>query len=171
MIWIAIIVLAIALDQATKMIIISNMDLSDSIKIIDNFLYITYWENKGAAWGILQDQRWLFIILTTIMIIVLAIYLRKINNNLARVSLSLIIGGALGNYIDRVFRGGSVVDFINVYIGGLKGYDFPVFNIADSCVCVGTVLLSIYILFFYGKAEKQEAEDKNQADVTLDIVE
>jgi signal peptidase II len=110
-------------------------------------------ENRGAAFGILQNQIWFFVIITFVMIIVLGYMFFKYKNitNLSRLSLVFIAGGAIGNFIDRIIRG-FVVDFIDVRFGNF--YDFPVFNIADSFVVCGTALLIILMLL--NKFEKSE---------------
>lgn len=148
---------SIALDQLTKLWASSVLREGGSIKIIGDFLRFTYAENKGAAFSILQNQRVLFIIVTIIMLAVLAYIYFKTKNitNLSRLSIAMIAGGAIGNFIDR-FRLGYVVDFIDVRFGSL--YDFPIFNIADSFVVCGTALLIILILF--NKFEKSEANGR-----------
>lgn len=149
----------IILDQITKWLIVKNLELGESIKIIDNFLYITSHRNRGAAWGILQGQMWFFYIITVIVIIGIIFYMQKViknNNRLTGVSLALMLGGAIGNFIDRVFRK-EVVDFINTYI---FGYDFPVFNIADSALVIGVILLMIQMLLEEREMKKKSSELK-----------
>lgn len=149
----AVFLFSVILDQLTKMWALSILKDGTSIKIIKDFLRFTYVENRGAAFGILQNQIWFFVIITFIMIIVLGYMFFKYKNitNLSKLSLVLIAGGAIGNFIDRIIRG-FVVDFIDVKFGNF--YDFPVFNIADSFVVCGTVLLIILMLF--NKFEKSE---------------
>lgn len=139
------------LDQLTKWLIVKNLQIGESIEIIENFLYITSHRNRGAAWGILQGQMWFFYVITIVVIIGIVIYIQKAVKGkwLMGVSLGLMLGGAIGNFIDRVFRK-EVVDFINTYI---FGYDFPVFNIADSALVIGVILLMIQML-------KEEREAK-----------
>lgn len=137
--------ISIITDQLTKYWAILRLKNYNSIKIIGNFLRFTYAENRGAAFSILQNQIWFFVIVTIVMLIVLAyIYFFTHITNLAKLSIGMIAGGALGNFIDRV-RLGYVVDFIDVRFGSV--YDFPVFNIADSFVVVGTILM-IFLIFF-----------------------
>jgi len=149
----AIFLFSIILDQVTKKWALSILKNGSSIKIIKDFLRFSYVENRGAAFGILQNQIWFFVIITFIMLVFLGYMFFKNKNitNLSKLSLVLIAGGAIGNFIDRVMRG-FVVDFIDVRFGNL--YDFPVFNIADSFVVCGTVLLIILMLF--NKFEKSE---------------
>lgn len=135
----------ILLDQFTKWLIVKNLELGESITIIDQYLYITSHRNRGAAWGILQGQMWFFYIITVIVIIGIIVYIQKViknKNRLTGISLALMLGGAIGNFIDRVARK-EVVDFINTYI---FEYDFPVFNIADSALVIGVILLMIQML-------------------------
>lgn len=137
-------VFIILLDQFTKWLIVSKMQFGESIPIIDQFVYITSHRNRGAAWGILQGQMWLFYVITLIVIVAIIYYIQKAakGNRLLGVSLALMLGGAIGNFIDRVFRK-EVVDFIHTYI---FGYNFPVFNLADSSLVIGVILLMIVML-------------------------
>lgn len=143
----------VLLDQLTKWLIVRKLELGESIKIIEDFLYITSHRNRGAAWGILQGQMWFFYVITIVVIIGLVIYIQKgaKGKTLLGVSLGLMLGGAIGNFIDRLFRK-EVVDFINTYI---FGYDFPIFNIADSALVIGVGLLLIDMI-----REEREAKRK-----------
>lgn len=131
----------ILLDQWTKWLVVKKMELYDSITLIDNFLYFTSFRNKGAAWGILQNQMVFFYIITIIVIIGIIYYLHKHvrDNILQGIAIAFILGGAIGNFIDRLFRK-EVVDFIDVMI---FSYDFPIFNLADSFLVVGVGLIFI----------------------------
>src|SRR5690625_2883632 len=145
----------IILDQWSKWLVVKHMELYERLIVIDNFFYITSHRNKGAAWGILQGQFIFFYIITVIFVIGIIYYLHKYgkqHQGLA-ISLSLILGGAIGNFIDRLFRK-EVVDFLDVMI---FSYDFPIFNIADSSLVVGVILFAI-ITFIdeRGSAKKQE---------------
>jgi len=143
----------IALDQWTKWLIVKNMEIGESIEIINGFLYITSHRNKGAAWGILQNQMLFFYVITIIVVVAIIYYMQKYakQNAMLGVALSLMLGGAIGNFIDRLFRK-EVVDFIHTYI---FGYNFPIFNIADSSLTIGVILLFIYFLFFEEKKQKE----------------
>lgn len=153
--YIVIALAVIALDQWTKWLIIENMELGESITVIDSFFYITSHRNTGAAWGILEGQMWFFYVITTLVILALVYYLKKSVNEgvLFKFSLALMLGGAIGNFIDRVFRQ-EVVDFIHTYP---FGYNFPIFNIADSSLVIGVALLMIYML-------KEERKTKEKAN-------
>ncbi|OQP05430.1 signal peptidase II [Geobacillus sp. 44B] len=152
MIYYIIALAVIAIDQWTKWLVVKYMRLGESIPIIPNVLYITSHRNRGAAWGILQGQFWLFYLITVIVVIGLIVYIQRLSRGerLFGVALGLMLGGAIGNFIDRLFRK-EVVDFIHAYIGT---YSFPVFNIADSALTLGVALLFIK-MFFFATSEKE----------------
>lgn len=156
MIYYIIALLIILVDQLTKWAIVSYMNLGQSITVIENFLYITSHRNRGAAWGILQGQMWFFYIITVIVVAILVIYIQRLpkQQRLMGIALGLMLGGAIGNFIDRIFRK-EVVDFINTYI---FTYDFPIFNIADSALVVGVGLVLILTLL-EGKQEKETSNE------------
>lgn len=146
-------ILSIIIDQVTKIWATNTLRDGSEIKIIDEFFRFSYVENRGAAFGMLQNKIWFFVLVTVVMLAVLA-YIFFTNKNLtllSKLSLTFIAGGAIGNFIDRV-RLGYVVDFFDVRFGNF--YDFPVFNVADSFVVCGTILLMI--LIFANKFEKSE---------------
>lgn len=144
----------VILDQLTKWWIVSEMTLGERIPIIENFLYITSHRNQGAAWGILQGQMTFFYIVTVVVVIFIVYYIQKYGkeNPFFGYTLGILLGGAIGNFIDRLFRK-EVVDFIDVYP---FGYNFPIFNVADSALTIGVLLMIIYILFIEGKQQKKE---------------
>ncbi|OOV37430.1 signal peptidase II [Staphylococcus sp. MB371] len=150
-IWSTFIIILIALDQLTKFLIVKSLEVGESIKVISNFLYITSHRNQGAAWGILQGKMWLFYIVTIVVLVILFMFFK--NEGYGRpdvqLGLSLLIAGAIGNFIDRLFRG-EVVDFVDTYI---FSYNFPIFNVADAALTLGVIVLIIVILF-EGKEEK-----------------
>lgn len=141
MIYAIIIIVGIILDRITKIYASSNFLQNPIHTKFINFVYV---ENRGAAFGILQDRRIFFIILTLVVVAYLLYYfIRNINTNpkMLNLALSLIISGALGNFYDRLFHG-YVVDFIE-----FSFVNFPVFNIADILVTLGSILLVVFILF------------------------
>ncbi|MBE7091593.1 MAG: signal peptidase II [Clostridiales bacterium] len=164
------------LDQLSKLFIVGffiesgNMlidglltELGESIVLIPKTLSFTYVLNDGAAFGILSNQR-LFFLITTIAICVIGfiVLLRFPQKHITlKISASFILGGALGNLIDRSVIG-VVRDFIDLkLIDTITGYSFPVFNIADIFVVVGTILLAVYILFIHDKIyPPKEKKDK-----------
>ena len=165
LLWIIVIVASVLLDQITKMIVVNSMELYQSISVIDKVFSFTYIHNYGAAWGMLSDHRWIFILVTAIAIVILPIFLyryRKLHFMFG-FSLSLIIGGAIGNMIDRVILG-YVVDFLEATF-----IDFPVFNVADICVVCGAIMMFVYIAFIDKTlfADKPKAL-KTETEVTHD---
>lgn len=142
MIWFYLIaVIVIGLDQLSKWIVMTKMDLHEQIPVIDGFFYITSHRNRGAAWGILQDQMLFFYIVTVIVLIGIIYLLHKYGRyqKPLALALSLILGGAIGNFIDRLLHK-EVVDFLDFII---FSYDYPIFNIADSALVIGVILLII----------------------------
>lgn len=145
-------IIVIIIDQWTKWFIDKRMELYESIPIIENFFYITSHRNKGAAWGILQGQMAFFYIITVVVIVGIIYYMQKhaMDNRLLAISLSLLLGGAIGNFIDRLVRK-EVVDFLDFII---INYDFPIFNIADSALTIGVFLVLIVTFLDERKAKK-----------------
>lgn len=141
-----IIFILILFDQIVKFICIEKLKPIGSFKIINNFFYLTYVENRGAAFGMLQGARYIFIILTILVLTFCFYYYKKIPKNkfetLTKISLTLVISGAIGNLIDRVFRG-FVVDMFHFIFWGKE---FAVFNVADIFVVMGTFLIATVIL-------------------------
>lgn len=140
-----IVILAIVflvIDIVSKVIVSNFMNVYDSVVIIKDFFYITYVRNTGAAWSIFADNTWIVIILSLIIIgiIIMYIYKRKPKTILEKIGYSLILGGAIGNFIDRIVYG-YVIDFFDFYI---FGYDYPIFNLADIFIVIGVMLLVIY---------------------------
>lgn len=154
--WIALALFVVVSDQITKWAILKWVPLYDAIPV-NSFINITHQRNAGAAWGILADQagwqRWFFIVLAIAVSAYLIIWLWRIRGSAQTVlsaGLALVLGGAVGNVIDRMVLG-NVVDFIQVFIGS---WPFPSFNVADSAITVGAVFLIIDAFFFSGKVER-----------------
>ncbi len=133
------------LDFITKMLVIGNMNLGEKISLIDGVFSLTYIRNKGMAWGLLQNQRYIFIIGTIVIVAFMLIYIIKNKNThfTGKLGITLSVSGAFGNLIDRLFYKDGVIDFLCADF-----IDFPIFNVADMSVCVGMGILVIYILFF-----------------------
>ena len=128
------------LDFFSKLIITNILKLGESIKIIDNFFYITYVQNKGAAWSILEDKRILLLIITVIVLFLINKFMNKEQlDKLESLSYGIIIGGIVGNLVDRIFRG-YVIDFLDFKI---FNYNYPVFNLADTLIVVGIIMMVI----------------------------
>ena len=143
-------VILVVIDQFTKYLTSRYLKPVENIDLIPKVLSLTYVENRGAAFGIMQNARWFFIIATAIVLIVFALYILKAKpkSRLFKISAALIFAGAAGNLIDRVAFG-FVVDMMRVHF-----FDFPVFNFADCCVVIGTALLAVYILFYDSNSPK-----------------
>jgi signal peptidase II len=133
--------IVIIIDQISKHLISSLMQEGQSITLINNFLYITYVRNPGAAFGLFPYQTAFFIIITLVVAALILYYYRILSEDhrWLRFSLALQLGGALGNLIDRI-RGGYVIDFINFTVWP------PVFNLADSAIVIG---IGIFLIAFW----------------------
>lgn len=145
--------LSLLIDQILKLLAYFFLD---EIEIIPNFFHLTYVENRGAAWGILDNNRLILVIVSVITLLVISKYLKSEVNisKLSIASYGMLIGGIFGNLMDRVFRG-YVIDFLNFNI---FGYDFPVFNIADILIVLGVSLMVIEVLgvSFHGNNRKKK---------------
>lgn len=127
-------------DQAVKHLIRTTMVEGQSIPVIANIFHITYIENPGAAFGILANQRILFLVLTALIVgIMIYLYFSLQNKkSLTAISLGIVVSGAIGNFIDR-FLQGTVTDFLDFRI-------WPIFNIADICICIGLVFICYFVI-------------------------
>ena len=148
---------SIGLDQLTKILVLENMELYESIPLIKNVLHITYIQNRGAAFGMLSDNRWIFMVLSSVAIVGIGVYLFRFcrERMLLQTGLALILGGGVGNMIDRIAYG-YVVDMID-----FCPFDFWVwiFNVADSCVCVGAGIVLLSLVIDIIKEAKQKKND------------
>jgi signal peptidase II len=154
----------VAADQAVKYWAVHFLAESTFRPEIPGLIGLTYVENRGAAFGMLQNMRLLFLIVTPIVVAVIlfALYKKKVYGKLGVWSLVMITGGALGNFIDRAITG-YVVDIFE-----LKFMNFAIFNVADSFVSVGAVLFCIYILFIHDKeAAKRKAGGQYDSNAAL----
>ncbi len=146
----------ILLDQWTKYLTVTKIAENGPIVLIENVLELTFVKNYGMAWGMLQNQQWLFIAITPIVMIILGWFYVKLPEekkfHVMRMLTVMLAGGAIGNLLDRMFRGefgkGYVVDMIYV-----KAIQFPVFNVADSFVSVSFVILVLLVLFYYSEED------------------
>ena len=162
-----VIILAIIIDQITKAIISSTMEDGQSIPIIKHVLHMTYIKNEGAAFGMFANHRWVFMVISTIAILAIGVYLFGFckETRFIKIGLAMIIGGGIGNMIDRVILG-YVVDmihnpFVKYYnFNVMQLEEFPIYNIADSCVCVGAAIIFIGILVSAIVEKKQEAKEE-----------
>lgn len=159
-----IIALVVLFDQLTKYLVQSNMDLNSTIPLIDGIFHITYIQNYGAAFSILQNKTVFLIIMQLIVIAVILVYLVKKQKNehwCLLLSVSLIAAGGMGNLIDRAMNG-YVVDFFDFRI-------WPIFNVADIAVCVGCGLLVLYMFFIEPKRNRTEKQRSIQDEVLKGI--
>lgn len=152
-------VLVVAADQLTKYLVVTKMALGETMPLIPGILGLNRIEpNSGAAFGMFAGQTWFLITVTCIiMIICLCMLIKRIfNSNLMFWALSLVLSGGIGNMIDRLFRGGNVVDFLE-----FRFFRFPVFNVADCAVCIGAGMIIIYFFVdFINDARKKKRIDK-----------
>lgn len=147
--------LIVLIDQLTKIWIRMNLKFLDTITVIKNFFFITHTKNIGGAWSILEGNQLFLIIVSITFLIILTLYLKKETNltTLSLTSYSLIIGGIIGNLIDRIFLNG-VIDFLSFKI---VNYYFPIFNIADIAIVIGVILLMIDII-------RSEVHERNKSN-------
>lgn len=145
-------------DQWTKYEVSRNVILHQIIPVVDGFFNITHLRNRGGAFGIFSAQKgetgyWFFLLFSLVAVgAVLFIFIRlKGDEKLPTIALSLVMGGAIGNLIDR-FRYGEVVDFLDFYI---YSYHWPAFNIADSTITIGIGLFALELLFLEGMKQKK----------------
>ena len=154
--------LVLGADQYTKYYIASHYALGQSHGFIPKILDITYVRNTGAAWGMLNDRTWLLIGITSVvMLICVALVLKYgTKNKLLFWAMILVLSGGIGNMADRIFRGGSVVDFLQFDFWR----SFPVFNVADCAICMGASLLVLYFVIDLFREAKNRSRKKNSPD-------
>ena len=165
LIWGIVAALAVVLDQVSKSIVVNRLMPVSEAEFIPGFIGFRYCENTGAAFGMMKGFRWVFIVLSTVAIIGSIIYLiarRGTVHPLTGLALAMIAGGGVGNQIDRIVNG-YVVDFIE-----FQFVDFAIFNVADSFVTVGAVLVIISVVFFdknlLGDENKNGKNDRKPDD-------
>ena len=158
LIFTAIILGVVIIDQLTKWLAVKYLAPNGDFPLIKGVLHLTYLENEGAAFGMLKDKPWVFNVVSTIGITVMALYLYlgQAPGKLSEIALAMVIGGGIGNMIDRLTLH-YVVDFINFEL-----IDFYIFNGADSFVCVGAALLIFTLLIALIDEYKQEKEEKRK---------
>lgn len=142
LIYLFIVVSLVSLDQYTKSIVLNYFELYESKTIIDGFFSLTYVQNFGAGFSIMQNARTTFLIITPICLIGFTYLFIKSNDKLSKTALLLMISGTIGNFIDRIVRV-YVVDFLDFII---FGWDFPIFNVADIFLTIGVCLYIIALI-------------------------
>ena len=158
----------VSLDQLTKWLAVVGLKNAEDIVLIPNVLGLHYVPNDGAGWGILSGQRILLLVVTGVVLVAilgLLLFGKFRSYPMFNISATLIVAGGLGNFIDRLFHG-YVVDFIKVLF-----FEFPVFNIADCYVVIGSVLLLVFFLFLYDEkvpiaSKTEEAHEDDSTDRT-----
>lgn len=148
----------VVFDYISKLLVLNNMSLGEKIELIPGVLRLTYIQNRGAAFGMLANNRWVFMALSSVAIVAIGVYLFGFcrERMLFKVGCAMIIGGGVGNMIDRIFYG-FVVDMIDFYL-----FDFWmwIFNIADAAVCVGAGIVILSIILDIVKDRKSKNENK-----------
>ncbi|WP_340025115.1 signal peptidase II [Paenibacillus sp. FSL K6-1096] len=162
MVYFLIALIVFLIDQGTKYLIATRLELAEQIPVIKDFFIITSHRNRGAAFGILQGQQWFFIVITVIVVAGIVWYLNKTRKTrrLLPTALALVLGGAVGNFLDRILNG-EVVDFLMFNFGS---YTFPIFNVADSCIVIGVGLIILDTLLEV-KGEQEVIEVKESPEV------
>ena len=160
MIYALIAAVLVALDQLVKYLVMTRIPLGEHVPFIPCILDLTYVTNTGAAFSIFSEHTWVLALVSLAMSIVLALALWRglFKHPLGRLTLTLLLAGAVGNLIDRAFRG-FVVDMFNVLF-----MNFAVFNVADICVVVGGISAGLYYLFLMDKLEPREEDTHDNAD-------
>lgn len=163
-----IIFIIVVADQISKYITIQYLKPLKTVPLLEGVLSLSYVENRGAAFGILQNQRWFLIILPILIVTVIVIYLvmHRKESLLTRICLAVILGGAIGNLIDRIFLG-YVVDMFQVTF-----IEFPVFNVADMAVVCGTIILAVQLLFLdkHGNESNRSDEVASKDEVSGETI-
>ncbi len=143
------------LDQITKALVEKHLD--QTIELIFGFFSLVKVGNSGAAWGMFAGQRWLLLAISVIFFLGVIFFFRSLTEGWREryYATALVLGGILGNSVDRVWRGGFVVDFLDFYV---KGYHWPAFNVADSAICIG---VGIFIISSWKRPVKEEKTKKS----------
>ena len=169
-VWILIIAGVVLLDQVSKMLVVAFLDRETPLVIIEGIFRFKYSENRGAAFGSFDEHRWVFMIASIVGIVGLCIYLFvfKPKSKLACTSISMIVGGGIGNMIDRTLRTGEIFEGEKVVVDFIDFYAFPkiwnaIFNVADSFVCIGAGLLILWCILSMIEESKAEKLAKKQA--------
>ena len=147
-----VLILSLGIDQYTKYLIESNLAVNETIPLFPGIFDLTYVRNTGAAFGMLAGKQVLLSIITGVLLIAITVYAIKNSKSISRLeslSLALIVGGGLGNLISRLIYD-YVIDFFNFYF-------WPVFSVADICICVGSALLVVAVLILEPRKEKQKS--------------
>ncbi len=155
-------IVAVILDQLSKYIVVQNIELYETVPFIKGFMSFYHTRNTGAAFSMLADRRWVFMVFSVIsMGLIIYLLVKEYRRHpLMNIALGMILGGGIGNMIDRIALG-YVVDFFHTDF-----IDFAVFNVADCFITVGAVLLGVYVIFFEPKVEKRLEAERKAAEAT-----
>ncbi len=147
--------IVVVIDQIIKYFVVLYLPSAGTVNAVPYILDLNYVENRGVAFGMFKDMRWFFVVFTAVIIGVLfyIILKKKFNSKLFYISSALIIGGGIGNMIDRIYYG-FVIDYLQL------SFFSPVCNFADYCITVGTILLAIYFIFFSDAFKKENENGK-----------
>ena len=169
-IWCLIIAAVVVADQITKQIVVTHLEVGESVDLIPGVFRFTYVQNEGAAFGMLSQHRWVFMVISTVAIVALFVYLWKYRpqSRFACAGLAMVVGGGIGNMIDRCYLT-YVIDFLDFCA-------FPkvwmwVFNVADACVCVGGAMLLLWCVVELIRESRKgkEAPAKTVAEEPVDV--
>ena len=158
MIYLFLALLVASLDMATKAMTLNFIDFGQHIDIVSGIVGLTATKNTGIAFSMFSDSGWILTAIIGVLVLILAVMMLagKGFTGFERICLALILGGAIGNLLDRLIYG-YVLDMIEVLF-----VDFAVFNLADSCITVGCILFAVHLLFFHGKAELAREEQRQR---------
>ena len=139
------------IDQIIKLVIVNNVQLNENINVLGDIFRITYVRNDGVAFGMFSGMQWLFIVITVLMLgaIIFYMFKKRPDSKLFYITVALIVGGGIGNLIDRICYN-YVVDYLSL------SFFKPVCNFADYCITIGVILLAVYLLFFADKKKKKK---------------
>lgn len=165
---IAVAVLALGLDILTKHLVVADLEGKPAVQVLGGLIYLDVFRNSGAAFSMATGMTWVLSLVAIAVVVAIAWIAPRLRSVGWAVGLGLVLAGALGNLIDRIFRApgplrGHVVDFISVF--GPDGKYFAIFNIADSCICVGGALIVLLAAFgrdYDGGVAKRERERRNK---------
>ena len=159
--------ISLPLDILTKYLIDTYVGYADRISVIEGFFYLTHVRNPGAAFGLFADtnavlRQWFFVGVSILAVLIILSFFRQLarGDRLSALALGLILGGAVGNLIDRIARS-EVVDFLHFRLWG--GYSWPDFNVADSCIVIGVAILLIELLATEGEKRASPGPDEPSA--------
>ena len=150
----------VVLDQVVKLLVRSQIPLGEGIPFLPGLMDLTYVQNTGAAFSLFEKHTWILAVISAAVsaLLVWALAKRLFKRPFGQITLAVVLAGAVGNLIDRVFLGFVTDMFETTFM------NFAVFNVADICVVLGGIALCVYVLFFYGSAEKSKQKESSSHD-------